>query len=124
VKEKSLRLLAQAERCDERLVSGRILAVQVTEEPSALPYELHQPALRVVVLAVDSQVLGKLADALCEESNLNVGGADVCGVLSVSGRDISFSFFGEHALRFVALFLASRPVYQAGVRIGNSLGFG
>ena len=72
-REKPALLLAQAERCDERLVSGRILAVQIAEEAPALPYELHQPALRVVVLAVDSQVLSKLADALREEGNLNVG---------------------------------------------------
>jgi hypothetical protein len=98
-------LLAQAERCDERLVSSGILAVEVAEEAAALSDEHHEPALRVVILAVDSQMLGKLADALSEEGNLDVGGTDVCGVRPVGGRDFSCTFFCEHALGFSLSFL-------------------
>ena len=104
-REKPALLLAQAERCDERLVSSGILAVEITEESPALSNEHHQPALRVVVLAVHSQMLGKLADALREQGNLNVGGADVCGMRAVGGRNFSCTFFGEHALGLSLSFL-------------------
>src|ERR1700730_16870272 len=40
-RERPALLLAQAERCDERLVSRRVCPAEVTEEPSALPDEHH-----------------------------------------------------------------------------------
>src|SRR5258708_21984673 len=40
-REKPALLLAQAERCDERLVSRRVRPAEVAEEPSALPDEHH-----------------------------------------------------------------------------------
>lgn len=95
-KEKDLRLLAQAERSDERLISRRVLAVEVPEESAPLSHELHQPALRVVIFAMHPQVVCQLPDAFGQERDLDIGGAGVCGVRLVGNRDFSRLLRREH----------------------------
>src|SRR5208337_5431977 len=72
-----LRLLAEAQRRDDLPVPVEAGALQVVKETAALRDEPEQAAPRVVVLQVSLEVLRKVADALRNEGDLDLGRARV-----------------------------------------------
>ena len=97
------RLLAQAEVSDHLAVAFDVLALQVVEEASSLADELEQAAPGVVVLWVCLEVVREVGDALCDEGDLNLGGACVCFVATKRGDDVGLEFWGKcHGMRFFA----------------------
>src|SRR5262249_23722782 len=85
-------LLADAEGADELPVPIEVAALQVVEQPTALPDELQQTATRVVVLHVGLEVLGEVVDPLGEEGDLHLRRA---GVALVEGKLAVGSLFGR-----------------------------
>src|SRR5450830_1888517 len=72
-----LRLLAEAELLDERAVALEVPALQVGQEAAAASDKHQQPTARMMVLALLTQVLGQVVDALCEQGHLDLGVARV-----------------------------------------------
>ena len=66
-----LRLFANAESFDQTGVSLGILAFEVVEEASSPTDEHEKPAARVVILGVDLEVLGQVADTLAQDRDLH-----------------------------------------------------
>lgn len=93
---RSVSLPAEAELGDQRLVASRFTPAQVTQQSAPLSNQLHEPAARVMVFAVLSQVVCELLDAFGQQRHLHVGGAGICGVQPMVGCEFVFSIFGKH----------------------------
>ena len=76
-------LLADAESRDDALVTIKVLALEVVQQPAAFADHLDQSEARVIVLRVRPEVIGQLLDALGEDSDLDFRGACVRIVGSV-----------------------------------------
>ncbi len=76
-------LFAKVEFFDERIVAAGIGALQVAEQLAALIDHPEESATRTVIFFELLQVTGQLSDALCEQGNLDVGGAGVFVVQTV-----------------------------------------
>src|SRR6478752_10500073 len=81
-------LAAEAELGDQGAVALEVGALEVTEQAAALADQHQQAAARVVVLAVLTQVLGELVDALGEQRDLDLGGSGVGAVAAELGDDL------------------------------------
>ena len=66
-------LLADAQLCNDCAVTLDILLCEVVEQTAALTDHLVHAQTAVVVVGMDLQVSGQLADALSEDSDLNLG---------------------------------------------------
>src|ERR1700682_1649203 len=71
------KLLPDPKPVDQLAVTGRILGLQIIEQPPPLPDQLEQAAPRVVVFLVRFEMLGEVVDALGQERHLHLGGAGV-----------------------------------------------
>ena len=67
-----LRLTAQPQALDQRLVSFGFCSPHVLEEPPTPAHEYEQPSAGVMVLTVQLEMLGKTVDSLREERDLHV----------------------------------------------------
>jgi hypothetical protein len=67
-------LSAQTQAGDQRTVPACVLLTEIPQQPPALAYKLQKTTLGVVVMFVDSQVLGQSPDAVCQKGHL-----DLCG---------------------------------------------
>src|SRR3989442_14440624 len=75
---------SQTESPDDFLVSLRASAVQVGEQPSALPDHAEQPAAACVVVAGGAQMFGGMLDPLGQERDLDLRRAG--GLVVQAGR--------------------------------------
>lgn len=71
----SLDVVANTELLDECAVLFDVALLDVLQEAATLTNELHQATTGVIVLLVGLQMLGKIANALGEDSDLDLGGA-------------------------------------------------
>ena len=83
-----LRLTAQPQALDQRLVSFGFCSPNVLEEPPTPAHEYEQPSSGVMVLAVQLEVLGETVDALREQRDLHVRGTGVRRVRSKGLRGL------------------------------------
>ncbi len=79
----ALDVVADAELLDEGTVTLDVAFLDVGEQTATLTDEHHQTTAGMVILLVDLQVLGEVADALGEDGDLNIG---IAGVLLVSAE--------------------------------------
>ena len=86
-------LLTDAESLDDGTVSLDICFDQIVEQRAALTDHLEKTAAGVMILLVDLQVLGKIVDPLCEQSDLYLGRTCVTLVSSILLHDSEFFFF-------------------------------
>ena len=80
-------LPANPELCDDRAVALDVDLLEVVQQATALADELEKATAGVVVLLVDLEVLGEVADALREQRDLNLGRAGVGLAALVLGDD-------------------------------------
>ena len=90
------RLLTDAQSRDDGTVSLDIYLGQVVEQRAALTDHLEEAAAGVMILLVDLEVLGKVVDTLCEQSDLYLGRACVTLVGGVLLHDSELFFFQHH----------------------------
>lgn len=91
----SARLAAQSELLDEHAVALHVLLAEVAELPTPAADELQQPATRVVVVRVLTEMVREPPDALGQERNLDLGGAGVSLVGLVFVDDLLPTFRGD-----------------------------
>jgi hypothetical protein len=87
------RLFAYAQAADQIGVPIGILALQVIQEPAALPDKLEETASRVVVLRVGLEVLGEVSDSFAENGDLNFRRSGVGVVRTVRSDELGFAVF-------------------------------
>src|SRR5882672_3819497 len=68
-------LLADAESRDDALVTFKVLALQVIQQPAAFADHLDQSEARVIVLGMGPEMVGQLLDPLGEDGDLDLRGA-------------------------------------------------
>ena len=83
-------LLAKSEPSNRGAVSLDILAGQIRQQPAPLPHKFEKPSPGVKVVFVLAQVVGKSADSLGQESNLNLGRTSIIGMRAKFGDDRRF----------------------------------
>src|SRR5579871_993314 len=93
-------LLPDPEPVDQLLVTGRVLHLQVIEQPAPLTYHLQQPTPGVVILLVRLEVLGQLPDPLGQQRHLHLGGTGVLlvGLELLHQRRLTRRFNGHDCL--------------------------
>ena len=91
----STRLAAQSELLDEHAVALHVLLAEVAELPTSPADELEQPATRVVVVRVLTEMVRESPDALGQERDLDLGGAGVSLVGLVFVDDLLPTFRGD-----------------------------
>src|SRR5579884_102752 len=91
----SWELAAQAELLDEGAVALEVVLLQIVQEAAAPPDELEQPAPRVVVVLVRSQVLGQVVDPLGQHRDLYLRRAGVGLAAAVLRDDLLLCFLGQ-----------------------------
>jgi hypothetical protein len=85
------RSTAKAELRDERSVPLDVVAPEVIEQATPTTHEHEQPTARVMVLAMDLQVVREVVDPIGEERHLNLrrtGVGLVQAVLGDRGRGV------------------------------------
>ena len=70
-------LLTDTQLGDQSTVTVDVLLCQIVQHLAALTNHHQQATTGVVVVLVDTQVLGQLVDTGGEDGNLNLGGAGV-----------------------------------------------
>ncbi len=70
-------LAPDAETGDERTVPIDVVRLHVVEKAAPAADQLHETSPRVVITAVNLQMLGEVVDALCEERYLHFWRAGV-----------------------------------------------
>ena len=88
-------LFADTETTNQLGVTGHILGLHVVQEAPALADQLQQPATRVMILRVRLEVLGEIADAFAENSDLNFWRAGIGVVGAVRGDELGLTIFIE-----------------------------
>ena len=76
-------LLSDSKLCNAGTITLDVLAHEVVQKTAALTDHKEKTLTAVVVLLVNLQMLGELADALCENCNLNLRRACVGFVSAV-----------------------------------------
>ena len=79
-------LFTELQLLGERLITGRIGAVQIVEQAATLAHHEEHAAAAAVVLLVLLEMLREGVDLLGQKGNLDIGGAGVFGVDSVFGN--------------------------------------
>ena len=83
-------LLTQAESFDDGTIAGDVAALQVVEQGATLTYKAGEGTFRAMVLAVLLHVLGEMADAVSEQSDLALGTTCVSFALTELLKDLFF----------------------------------
>lgn len=83
-----VRLATNAETADQCAIPLDVAVLHVVEQPTPLANELHQSAPRVVITAVNLEVLGQVRDPVGQESDLHLGRARVGRVHSIVLDDL------------------------------------
>lgn len=95
-------LVAEFQLLHDSQMAGRVGAVEVIQQATALTDHHQQSAARAVVFGKFLQVLGELVDALGEQGDLHVGRASVFFVETKILHDFRFVFqFRTHLRLFV-----------------------
>src|SRR5688572_4664539 len=89
------KLLADAQAFDQIRVPLRILALQIVQQPAALPDEFEEASARVVIFRVGLEVLGEISDAFAQNGDLNFRGAGVGIVCTVRRDELGLPVFIE-----------------------------
>ena len=87
------KLLPDAESCNDSSVTFNVNFLEVVEQTTTLTDHLQQTTTGMVILLVGLEVLGEVADALRQQSNLNLGGTGIALVESVLSDDFILAFF-------------------------------
>lgn len=82
------RLLAQAERLNQRAIALDVFALEVVEQGAALAYELHESAFGAMIFTVRSHVLRQVGDTVREQGHLTFYRAGVRVGLPVRSKDL------------------------------------
>ncbi len=93
-----LDVVADAQSLNQFTVLVNVAVFDVLEQAAPLTDELHQAAPRVVVLLVNLEVLGEVADALSEDGNLNLCAARVLVVFAVLLDELGRLFLRDAVL--------------------------
>ncbi len=88
-------LSPQTEFLDQRPVTLQISLLKIVQQTPPLAYELQEPASRVMVLAVSSEVLGELLDTSSQKSDLNLCRAGVRGRAAVRAHQLLLCFLRQ-----------------------------
>ena len=91
-------LLTDTQLGDQSTVTVDVLLRQIVQQVAALTYHHQQATTGVVVVLVDTQVLGQLVDAGGEDGNLNLGGAGVSLMGSVLQDDLGLLLLQNHCV--------------------------
>jgi hypothetical protein len=94
-----LELVPEAQFLDDLPVSVDIRTLQVVQETATTSDHLEESTTTVVVLLVESEVIGQIVDPLGEQRDLNAGRSTV-GLMRpifLDGR----TFFESHVLTFL-----------------------
>jgi hypothetical protein len=70
-------LSPQTELGYERLIAGHVVPLQVTQQPSSLPYEHHETPLRMKIVTMQLHMLSQAVDSLSEDGYLDLCRAGV-----------------------------------------------
>ena len=87
-----IKLFPDAQGCNDRPVTLDVNFLKVVEQTATLTDHLQQTATGMVILLVSLEVLGEVVDALCEQSNLNLGRTGVAFVKGLLCNDFVFEF--------------------------------
>lgn len=90
-----LDVVADAELCDEFAVVVDVALLDIREKTTTLTDEHEQATARVVILLVDLDVLGELANALGEDCDLDLGGTRIVGILAKLLDELGLAFLGD-----------------------------
>ena len=102
--------MAQSEFFDQRAITFRAGAIEVAQHPAALADHLEQSPARMVIVLVDFQMLGQIADTLGQQRNLHLWRPGVALVRPMLLDDLRFGFWLQ---RHSVLLAAHRPVTHA-----------
>ena len=91
----TLDVVADTELLDEFAVFEDVAVLDVDEQATTLTNEHEQTAARVVILLVDLDVLGELANALGEDCDLDLGGARIVSILAKLLDELGLAFLGD-----------------------------
>src|SRR5438445_7556937 len=85
----------EAELLDQGAVALEIVPLEIVEQSPPSADELEQPAARIVILRVRSQMPRQLVDASCEERDLHLRRPGIGPVPAVLVDDLQLRFLGE-----------------------------
>ena len=91
-------LLSQVQPSHDTAIPPNIAFFEVVEQAAPLTDELEQSSARVVVLLVDLEMLGQVADSVAEQSNLDLRRPRVRTVYPEPGDQVRFGT-RQNALR-------------------------
>ena len=94
----ALDVVTNAELLDKGAVLVDVLTLDVLQKATTLTDEHHQTATGVVVLLVNLQVLGEVADALGEDCDLDLGATGIMLVLAKLGDEFCGALLGDAVL--------------------------
>ena len=106
------RLLAEAEAGDDGSVALHVGLVEVGKLSSTLPNHHEKTAPRVMILAVNAQMLRQVINTLRKHRDLDLGGAGVSLVLCVVFDDFGFSLGCERHSALQALVILLKSTYS------------
>ena len=86
-------LLSQAKLFDDITVTVDILLLQICKKVSSVTYHLEKSSTAVVVLVILFQMLGKIVDSACENSNLYFRRPSVFLIGAIALNDTLLQFF-------------------------------
>jgi len=86
----SQKLLSELQLLGQRLIAGRIRAVQIIQQAAALAHHEQHAATAAVILLVLLKMLRQGVDLLGEKGNLDIGRAGVFCVDAVFGDGFVF----------------------------------
>jgi hypothetical protein len=82
----SFRLLAYTKLADDFAIAVGVVRFEVVKQAAALAHQHQQTAARAMILRVGLEVLGQLANALAEDSDLHFRTTGI-GVMRAKTRD-------------------------------------
>ena len=90
-----LDVVADAQAFDENAVLLDVAVLDVLQQTAALTDEHHEATASVVVLLVNLQMLGEVADALGKNCHLHLGAAGVVLVFAILFDELCYALFGN-----------------------------
>ena len=91
-------LLTQTQLCNDCTIAVDVLLGKIVKQASALTDHHQKTAAGVVVVLVNTQVLGQLVDSGGQDSNLDLGRTGVAGMGCVLLNDSSLFFLAHHSV--------------------------